>query len=268
MPPMTNHVRRNGFQAPYTDEQRVTWAAYVACLLSFLIAAPLALEDRGDDLVLSIVPLLVLAAIFLSLWGAIETLDPAETGGVGCPCFAESQKKQHYCTLCCKTVMGLDHHCMWLNTCVGKRNYPIFFALVLFGTLQFAWQAIVSVVAATDWRSDSTAWQTFFWAEAGVSGVIAALMLSLMGFHLYLILWARVGTYDWLMARQKAVNAKRAERARARRARAAAAREAREKAAPSTATELEMVERGGAAAEGSESSGSKGYAPVAPEPKS
>lgn len=34
---------------------------------------------------------------------------------------------------CRKSVLGLDHHCMWLNTCVGKRNYFIFFLLITFG---------------------------------------------------------------------------------------------------------------------------------------
>jgi len=27
-------------------------------------------------------------------------------------------------------VMGFDHHCTWLGTCIGKQNYTVFFHFV------------------------------------------------------------------------------------------------------------------------------------------
>ena len=35
-----------------------------------------------------------------------------------------------HCKFCDKCVMRFDHHCHWLNTCVGKANYEYFFRTV------------------------------------------------------------------------------------------------------------------------------------------
>ncbi len=44
------------------------------------------------------------------------------------PCRSMNAK---HCRVCDKCVTGFDHHCKWLNTCVGKRNYRWFFATIL-----------------------------------------------------------------------------------------------------------------------------------------
>lgn len=39
------------------------------------------------------------------------------------------QSSKH-CKACDRCVEGFDHHCKWLNNCVGKRTYKYFIALV------------------------------------------------------------------------------------------------------------------------------------------
>ena len=41
-------------------------------------------------------------------------------------------KSAKHCRICDKCVNGFDHHCKWLNTCVGKRNYKSVPSLLMY----------------------------------------------------------------------------------------------------------------------------------------
>lgn len=41
-----------------------------------------------------------------------------------------------HCRFCDKCVLRFDHHCKWLNNCVGAQNYP-YFILSIVATLCF-----------------------------------------------------------------------------------------------------------------------------------
>ena len=36
-----------------------------------------------------------------------------------------------HCGSCNRCVDGFDHHCRWLNNCVGRANYKLFFRLIV-----------------------------------------------------------------------------------------------------------------------------------------
>ena len=59
-----------------------------------------------------------------------------------------------HCRTCGKCVQNFDHHCKWLNTCVGKKNYRFFLilmgAVAIMTTLSFALSAYVVAMCFLD----------------------------------------------------------------------------------------------------------------------
>lgn len=71
----------------------------------------------------------------------------------------EQRELKMYCVLCKKSVLGFDHHCAWLNTCIGARQYPFFLLLSLYGVFLTALQLLVCLmllVSAADALNDSS----------------------------------------------------------------------------------------------------------------
>ena len=53
-------------------------------------------------------------------------------------CDVHVTDKAKHCSTCNKCIYAFDHHCIWLNTCIGGKNYRLFFSmlvLIVVGTL-------------------------------------------------------------------------------------------------------------------------------------
>ena len=55
-------------------------------------------------------------------------------------------RSTRYCLDCRKIVMQFDHHCSFLNNCVGSKNYLYFIILVTMAFVQMLFHIVTGVV--------------------------------------------------------------------------------------------------------------------------
>ena len=124
-----------------------------------------------------------------------------------------------HCTACDACVEGFDHHCVWLNQCIGKKNYRTFFFFLsaLVGTIgQHSWLDLQHVLRSR-WGTPVDGAQVLLGLHSAHAVILLAALTSLWGFHLWLIItqqtsWSVI--QRWRSERQQAHLQKNAERHR------------------------------------------------------
>lgn len=223
-------VRRRGFDWPPTAEQ-VTTAVGEAAITALVLSALIVYPSPGW-MPLPVALYSAVAAVVAAAWVYCSAVDPAQPGGVPYGCFTAAhppRPKERYCRICRKSVPQMDHHCGFLATCIGRRNYVAFATLAIAGTVQHALGVALCVSAALPpWARDGVSGAPLgdggivhLSLAAAASAVGAGAFGTLAAFHAYLMAWARMGTVEWIIAQNEALNARLDAAAAARREAAA-----------------------------------------------
>mmetsp|Transcript_21636 Transcript_21636/g.49271 ORF Transcript_21636/g.49271 Transcript_21636/m.49271 type:complete len:334 (-) Transcript_21636:62-1063(-) len=113
-------------------------------------------------------------------------------------CELSKPHRAHHCSVCKRCVLKMDHHCPWINNCVGFGNYRYFmlfmiwmWVLCVYGMLLF-WPFLTDALGPrhfTSYRNgcmqSCRKYITFVFTLAAC---IAAVLCMMAGFHLYLVL--------------------------------------------------------------------------------
>ncbi|CAK9159813.1 unnamed protein product [Ilex paraguariensis] len=105
-------------------------------------------------------------------------------------CSSYKPPRAHHCRVCRTCVLRMDHHCLWINNCVGHRNYKTFFILVLYATMASIYSSVITLSCALqkDWDFSRRAPLKVFYITCGVMILGLSLTLgTLFSWHIYLI---------------------------------------------------------------------------------
>lgn len=127
-----------------------------------------------------------------------------------CQCLKPA--RTHHCSTCQRCILKMDHHCVWLSTCIGYSNYKFFLVFLawallgsafLFGAFlqEVLWEATTSSAGLTGRAVQYIIVMVF-------AGIFAIATLSLLIYHLALLVPQNMTTIehlDWQDARRDGI---------------------------------------------------------------
>ncbi|KAF4400021.1 hypothetical protein G4B88_021235 [Cannabis sativa] len=103
-------------------------------------------------------------------------------------CATYKPPRAHHCRVCRRCVLRMDHHCLWVNNCVGYWNYKAFFMLIFYATIGSIYSTIIVITCTfqKDWDFNG---HIPLKVTCGVMMSALSLTLgTLFGWHIYLII--------------------------------------------------------------------------------
>uniref|UniRef100_A0A7N0TL54 S-acyltransferase n=1 Tax=Kalanchoe fedtschenkoi TaxID=63787 RepID=A0A7N0TL54_KALFE len=106
-------------------------------------------------------------------------------------CHTYKPPRAHHCRICRRCILRMDHHCIWINNCVGHWNYKSFVNLVFYATIGSVHATVMITRFALQHGlgfADSTTFKTVYVAYGVLAVALSLVLGTLLGWHIYLVL--------------------------------------------------------------------------------
>jgi palmitoyltransferase len=190
---------KNGLQCPPNFHQVVSWVTYVGVVVSYFVVWVECVPSDSKVACAVVYALLAASTLTLafictcndpsdpSIYSEVCRLDrdPPEGAWYICRvCESRVREGSKHCGHCNRCTGGFDHHCKWLNNCIGVSNYCSFIGSTLAMGLQSAFQSVAGLFLLSTPLQD---YQTVIVSViTAVCLAVLALCVHLLAFHLYL----------------------------------------------------------------------------------
>jgi hypothetical protein len=154
--------RINGFSVPIHPSQALSSILYLVSTFLHILVCFIFPQWNGKWGI--VITSMCLAALTISSWYVVSTINPeALVGDKHMPLWfgRKAPRITRLCLDCKKTILDFDHHCFYLNTCIGSKNYTSFIFLIVSGMVQMLFQLIISVLVQTTeitWETVQSLW--------------------------------------------------------------------------------------------------------------
>ncbi|KAL4508308.1 hypothetical protein ABPG72_003612 [Tetrahymena utriculariae] len=122
---------------------------------------------------------------------------------VACKCYAQEQSK--HCSQCNRCTEIFDHHCAWLNNCIGRRNKNYFFKFtVSYFIMEIQWTTLNVTYVLTQ-NPDWSLQDFVFIADVinlFLSIIVVLFTANLLIFHIWLTKCKKITTFEYFQQKQ------------------------------------------------------------------
>lgn len=102
-------------------------------------------------------------------------------------CSMPKPERAHHCRVCDRCILKMDHHCPWINNCVGHKNHKFFLLFLIYATTGIAYVLVLIVITFIDAMKDPKVSEDFL----GIFGlaILATIMLPVGLAIMMLLSW-------------------------------------------------------------------------------
>jgi len=102
-----------------------------------------------------------------------------------CPeCEVRRTKRSNHCVICCKCVDVYDHHCPWVNNCIGKKNHRVFMVFIFSVMASLLMTLLSSIFACIEFHPDRHPFGNFFKTNQWFFWFLHALMFAFVSLYM------------------------------------------------------------------------------------